>query len=113
MPQSIDIAITNLTSVPVLVFILGFLAARTIADVSIPDAIYQFLSIYLLFGIGLKGGHALKHVTFSEILRPSLMTFGSSPYPSLQSLNSAMSRLFHRNLEQVLRKSYDTYYALS
>ena len=74
MPQSIEIAVTNLTSVPVLVFILGFLAARTIADVSIPDAIYQFLSIYLLFGIGLKGGHALKHVSLTEVLRPSLMT---------------------------------------
>jgi hypothetical protein len=40
----------------------------------LPDSIYQFISIYLLFGIGLKGGHSLKSVGFTEILTPGLVT---------------------------------------
>ena len=49
----------------------GFLASRVKSDVRIPEAIYQFLSIYLLFGIGLKGGHSLKASSLSELLVPS------------------------------------------
>ena len=66
MSSSWSLATTNLTSVAVLVFVLGFLAARLKSDVRIPDAVYQMISIYLLFGIGLKGGHALQDVTFGS-----------------------------------------------
>jgi len=68
------IAQANLTSVGVLTFIFGFLAARIKSDVRVPDAIYQFLSIYLLFGIGLKGGHSLKLSSVSELAVPALTT---------------------------------------
>jgi hypothetical protein len=72
--SSWSIAQANLTSVGVLTFIFGFLAARIKSDVRVPDAIYQFLSIYLLFGIGLKGGHSLKSSSLSELATPALTT---------------------------------------
>jgi hypothetical protein len=72
--NSWSIAQANLTSVGVLTFIFGFLAARLKSDVRVPDAIYQFLSIYLLFGIGLKGGHSLKSSSISELAVPALTT---------------------------------------
>ena len=40
MQSSWDIALTNLTSVAVLVFVFGFLAARMKSDVRIPEPIY-------------------------------------------------------------------------
>ncbi len=72
--SSWSIAQANLTSVGVLTFIFGFLAARIKSDVRVPDAIYQFLSTYLLFGIGLKGGHSLKTSSLSELATPALTT---------------------------------------
>lgn len=74
MPSSFDVAISNLTSVAVLVFAFGFLAARIKSDVRLPDPIYQIISIYLLLGIGLKGGHALHDVSLDEFLLPALGT---------------------------------------
>ena len=59
--SSASIALQNLTSVSVLVFALGFLAAAVRSDLRLPDAVYQVISVYLLFGIGLKGGVALHH----------------------------------------------------
>lgn len=72
--SSWSIAQANLTSVGVLAFIFGFLASRVKSDVRLPDAIYTFLSIYLLFGIGLKGGYSLKSSSISELLTPALTT---------------------------------------
>ena len=74
--SSASVAITNLTSVAVLVFILGFIGARIKSDVRIPEQIYQMISIFLLFGIGLKGGHALREVSFSSFAGPALATLG-------------------------------------
>ena len=71
---STSVAINNLTSVAVLVFILGFLAARIKSDVRIPEQVYQMISIFLLFGIGLKGGHALQGVAFGNFVGPALAT---------------------------------------
>ena len=71
---STSVAISNLTSVAVLVFILGFLAARIKSDVRIPEQVYQMISIFLLFGIGLKGGHALQGVSFGNFVGPALAT---------------------------------------
>jgi hypothetical protein len=68
------VALTNLTSVAVLVFILGFLGARIKSDVRIPEAVYQMISIFLLFGIGLKGGNALKGTSFSNFAGPAIAT---------------------------------------
>lgn len=72
--SSWDLALSNLVSVGVLAFAFGFLAARIKSDVRVPEQIYQFLSIYLLFGIGLKGGHSLKNVSFEEVFAPAITT---------------------------------------
>lgn len=71
---SASLAIDNLTSVAVLVFAFGFLAARLKSDVRIPDAVYQVISVYLLLGIGLKGGHALHDTNLGDFIGPALVT---------------------------------------
>lgn len=71
---SLDIAKSSLLSVGVLAFVFGFIGARLKSDVRMPESIYQFLSIYLLFGIGLKGGHSLKAVPLSELAVPAVAT---------------------------------------
>jgi hypothetical protein len=51
--------LTNLTSPPLLFFLLGALASLLRSDLEIPEQIAKFLSIYLLMAIGFKGGVAL------------------------------------------------------
>jgi hypothetical protein len=74
MDQSASLAVSNLTSVSVLVFVLGFIAARFKSDIRIPDPVYQIISVYLLFGIGLKGGVSLRHSTLEGITKPLIAT---------------------------------------
>ena len=72
--SSWSIAQANLTSVGVLAFIFGVFASRVKSDIRLPESIYGFLSVYLLLGIGLKGGHSLKSSPFSELLTPAIAT---------------------------------------
>lgn len=74
MQNSLSIAASNLTSVSVLVFVLGFVAARLKSDVRIPDQVFQFISIYLLLGIGIKGGVAISSSGLNETLLPIFTT---------------------------------------
>ncbi|MDQ1246472.1 MAG: uncharacterized protein QG597_840 [Actinomycetota bacterium] len=69
-----DPAVANLTSVPVLAFVLGLVAVGLRSDLRLPDAIYQVLSMYLLLAIGLKGGVALRESQVSEVVAPVLLT---------------------------------------
>lgn len=55
----IELFLTNFLSPPVLFFFLGGLAVMLRSDLGIPSQISKFLSIYLLFAIGFKGGAAL------------------------------------------------------
>ncbi|MCX6461234.1 MAG: sodium-dependent bicarbonate transport family permease [Actinobacteria bacterium] len=68
--DSLSLAAGNLASVPVLAFLLGLLAAGLRADLRLPDAAYQAISIYLLFAIGLKGGVALRQSNPSDVIGP-------------------------------------------
>jgi hypothetical protein len=54
----------------VLAFALGLLATALRSDLRLPDAVYQALSIYLLLGIGIKGGVALSETSFEQIIGP-------------------------------------------
>lgn len=74
MNSSLDIAVSNLTSITVLIFFLGLIAGAIKSDVKIPEPIYQFIAIYLLFGIGLKGGVSLRESNLLETLLPILAT---------------------------------------
>ena len=67
-------AAANLTSVPVLLFLLGLIAGRFKSDITIPEPVYQVISIYLLFGIGLKGGVALQNSKLNEVILPIVTT---------------------------------------
>ena len=70
-----SLAIGNLLSVPVVVFILAVLATRLKTDIRLPEAIYQGITIFLLVGIGLKGGHALKDGGAADFALPAAMAF--------------------------------------
>ena len=56
---SADLLSANLLSPVVLAFALGVVARLVRSDLEIPGAIQQYLSIFLLLAIGLKGGVAL------------------------------------------------------
>jgi hypothetical protein len=74
MDSSAQVIIANLTSPPVLAFALGLLAVLVKGDLRLPDPIYQGLSMYLLLGIGIKGGVALRQSELSDVAIPALAT---------------------------------------
>jgi hypothetical protein len=64
-----QILISNLTNPSLLFFALGILATAIKSDLEIPAGSSKFISLYLLFSIGFKGGQELSHSTFdSEIV---------------------------------------------
>ena len=72
--QNIDILAANLLSPIILAFVLGVIASLVRSDLRLPDALYNTLSIYLLFAIGLKGGVELNKTPFNEFVWPALAT---------------------------------------
>ncbi|MGB0333964.1 MAG: sodium-dependent bicarbonate transport family permease [Opitutales bacterium] len=65
-----DLVLQNIISPITLAFVLGMAAHWVKSDLEIPDAIYQALSIYLLFAIGLKGGVALSETPITQLIAP-------------------------------------------
>jgi hypothetical protein len=68
-----QILITNLTNPTLLFFVLGILAIRVRSDLEIPQSTSKFLSLYLLFSIGFKGGQELAHSPFTMEIAWSLV----------------------------------------
>lgn len=66
--MNIDLILENLTNPALLFFILGILAVVLKSDLRIPQNSSKFISIYLLFSIGFKGGQELSHETFDKEL---------------------------------------------
>lgn len=60
-----DLLMDNLTSPALLFFILGIIAVQVKSDLEIPENSSKFISLYLLFAIGFKGGQELAHSSFS------------------------------------------------
>jgi hypothetical protein len=59
----------NLTNPALLFFVLGIIAVYVKSDLEIPENTSKFISLYLLFSIGFKGGQELAHSHFTvEIL---------------------------------------------
>lgn len=56
-----EILISNLTNPTLLFFLLGVIAALVKSDLEIPPGSVKFISLYLLFSIGFKGGQELAH----------------------------------------------------
>lgn len=65
-----DLLLQNLVSPIVLAFLLGAFAKWVKSDLEIPDAVYQGISIYLLFAIGLKGGMAMAETPIGSLVLP-------------------------------------------
>lgn len=60
-----NLIFNNLTNPTLLFFILGIIAAVVKSDLEIPAPTVKFISLYLLFSIGFKGGQELQHSEFN------------------------------------------------
>jgi hypothetical protein len=68
--MNLDTLFLNLTNPALLFFFLGILAVRVKSTLSLPEGSSKFISLYLLFSIGFKGGQELSHGTVnSEMLQ--------------------------------------------
>jgi hypothetical protein len=84
--MNFNLLIENLTNPALLFFVLGIIAVYLKSDLAIPDNSSKFISIYLLFSIGFKGGQELSHEHFtSEIAWSMLFGIGISALIPLYS----------------------------
>ncbi|MFN3445555.1 MAG: sodium-dependent bicarbonate transport family permease, partial [Bacteroidia bacterium] len=68
-----EILLSNLTNPTLLFFILGIVAVKIKSDLTIPESSAKFISLYLLFSIGFKGGQELAHSHFTSEIAYSLL----------------------------------------
>jgi hypothetical protein len=71
--MNLDLLLSNLTSPAFLFFILGIIAVKLKSDLEIPANSSKFISLYLLFSIGFKGGQELSHESFSAEIAWSML----------------------------------------
>ena len=71
--MGLELLSENLTNPALLFFVLGIIAAQLKSDLEIPANSAKFISIYLLFSIGFKGGQELSHETISSELIISIL----------------------------------------
>lgn len=75
--MNFNLLIDNLTNPALLFFVLGIIAVYLKSDLEIPANSSKFISLYLLFAIGFKGGQELSHETFTYEIGWSIL-FGIS-----------------------------------
>lgn len=63
--MNLNLLLDNLTNPALLFFILGIVAVYVKSDLEIPPNSSKFISLYLLFAIGFKGGQELSHETIT------------------------------------------------
>ena len=63
--MDLHLLLDNLTNPALLFFILGMIAVFLKSDLEIPPNSSKFISLYLLFSIGFKGGQELSHEAFT------------------------------------------------
>lgn len=68
-----QILISNLTNPTLLFFILGILVIIIKSDLQIPESSSKFISLYLLFAIGFKGGQELANSDYSNEITYTLL----------------------------------------
>jgi hypothetical protein len=77
--MNVDLLIENLSNPALLFFVLGIIAVYLKSDLEIPPNSSKFISLYLLFAIGFKGGQELSHEELnSEIAWSMLFGIGIS-----------------------------------
>lgn len=64
--MDLSLLIENLSNPALLFFVLGIIAVHLKSDLEIPPNSSKFISLYLLFSIGFKGGQELAHSHFSD-----------------------------------------------
>lgn len=69
--EAFDTLRSNLLSPLVLAFILGMIATLVKSDLEFPEPIYKFISLYLLFAIGINGGIELAGTSLAEFWAPA------------------------------------------
>ena len=63
--MNLNLLLDNLTNPALLFFLLGIIAVKLKSDLEIPPNSSKFISLYLLFSIGFKGGQELAHSHFN------------------------------------------------
>jgi hypothetical protein len=71
--MNFNLLIENLTNPALLFFVLGIIAVYLKSDLEIPPNSSKFISLYLLFSIGFKGGQELSHETFTSEIGFSML----------------------------------------
>ena len=59
--MNFNLLLENLSNPALLFFVLGIFAVLVKSDLEIPANSSKFISLYLLFAIGFKGGQELSH----------------------------------------------------
>ena len=68
-----NLILSNLTNPTLLFFVLGVVAALVKSDLEIPASSSKFISLYLLFSIGFKGGMELSHSGINKEITITLL----------------------------------------
>lgn len=71
--MDLKLLLDNLTNPALLFFVLGVIAVYLKSDLEIPANSSKFISLYLLFAIGFKGGQELSHETFTAEIGFSML----------------------------------------
>lgn len=71
--MNVNLLVENLTNPALLFFVLGIVAVYLKSDLAIPSNSSKFISLYLLFAIGFKGGQELSHETFTSEIGWSML----------------------------------------
>ncbi len=71
--MNFSLLIENLTNPALLFFVLGIIAVYLKSDLEIPSNSSKFISLYLLFAIGFKGGQELSHEAITSEIGWSML----------------------------------------
>ncbi len=71
--MNFNLLLENLTNPALLFFVLGIMAVYLKSDLEIPNNSSKFISLYLLFSIGFKGGQELSHEKFTAEIGWSML----------------------------------------
>lgn len=71
--MSSSLVFSNLTNPTLLFFVLGIVAVCVKSDLEVPAPSAKFISLYLLFSIGFKGGQELAHHSMNLEISVSLL----------------------------------------
>jgi len=71
--MNLDFLSHDLSNPTILFFLLGIIAVLIKSDLEIPESSFKFISLYLLFSIGFRGGQELQHSPWTAEISWSLV----------------------------------------